>query len=110
MKKPPSKKQVRDKLNREIEAYLDNGGQVHHVLHGETGLTDGRYDERAMAFQKQSQERTPVTDAVRAIEERREARRKARRPAPAPRASRQPRKKVIYDDFGEPLRVVWEDS
>ncbi|MBM97372.1 MAG: hypothetical protein CMI09_16155 [Oceanospirillaceae bacterium] len=109
MRRPPSKDEVREQLNQEIEAFLQRGGEVHQVAHGETGLTDGRYDERAMAFQRQQQERTPVPEVVRAIEERREASKKHRKPSLSshPR-NRQPRKKIIYDDFGEPLRIVWE--
>ncbi|MFL0806005.1 MAG: hypothetical protein K6L60_01815 [Oceanobacter sp.] len=109
MQKSPSKEQVREQLDQEIAAFLQEGGEVHQVAHGETGLTDGRYDERALAFQRQQQTRTPVPEVVRAIEERRDARRtKPRKPTQS--RPRQPRKKVIYDDFGEPLRVVWEDS
>jgi len=60
-----------------------------------------------MSFEKR-QERTPVPDVLRAIDERRDARRKPQKKTTAKRSSG-PKKKVIYDDFGEPLRVVWED-
>ena len=37
--------------------------------------------------------------------------RKRKSPAKKPaKASKRPRKKVIYDDFGEPLREVWVDE
>jgi len=58
-----------------------------------------------MAFEKK-QERTPVSDVLRAIDERKEARKKPQKKAPVKKS---PRQKIIYDDFGEPLRVIWED-
>ncbi len=53
--------------------------------------------------------RTLVPEVVAAIEARRKERLKR---APARKRSRlpQPRRKVIYDDFGEPLRRVWIDD
>ncbi|GAA6145944.1 hypothetical protein NBRC116585_20620 [Thalassolituus maritimus] len=107
MKKRVSKKELRDSLNQDIEQYLEKGGEVHEFDRGESGLVNGRYNEQAMSFEKR-QERTPVPDVLRAIDERREARRKPQRKSETKRQSG-PKKKVIYDDFGEPLRVVWED-
>lgn len=51
--------------------------------------------------------RTPALEVLATIDARRKHRHK-----PATKASprRQPRKKIIYDDFGEPLREVWEDT
>ena len=50
--------------------------------------------------------RTLVPEVVAAIEARRKEQMKRK---PAPKRSRlpRPRRKVIYDDFGEPLRRVW---
>jgi hypothetical protein len=49
-----------------------------------------------------------VSDVLKAIDERKESKKKSpSKPASARKKS--PRKKVIYDDFGEPLRVVWEE-
>jgi hypothetical protein len=40
-----------------------------------------------------------------------EARKKHRKQAAAPkRASRQPKRRLVYDDFGEPLRWEWVDN
>ncbi len=104
--KKPSKRDLRDALNRDIEKYLNKGGEVHEYARGESGLQNGRYHEQSMTFEKK-QERTPVDDVVKAIDERREAR---KRPAPSPKKTpRRPKKKVIYDDFGEPVRVIWEE-
>ena len=107
MKKRASKQEIRDSLKQDIERYLSDGGEVHEFERGESGLVDGRYNEQAMSFEKR-QERTPVPDVLRAIDERRDARRKPQKKTTEKRSSG-PNKKVIYDDFGEPLRVVWED-
>jgi len=105
MKKKSTKQDIRNSLNQDVEEYLRNGGEVHSFERGESGLTDGRYNEQAMAFEKK-QERTPVSDVLRAIDERKEARKKPQKKAPVKKS---PRQKIIYDDFGEPLRVIWED-
>ena len=75
MKKRASKQEIRDSLKQDIERYLSDGGEVHEFERGESGLIDGRYNEQAMSFEKR-QERTPVSDVLRAIDERRDARRK----------------------------------
>lgn len=56
------------------------------------------------AFQQPRSERTYVPEVVAAIEQRR----KSMNSKPKP-VKRQPRKKIIYDDFGEPLRWEWEE-
>jgi hypothetical protein len=108
--KRPTKQEIRKQLDRETEAYLRHGGAVRQVERGATGLVDGRYDERSLAFEKPREERTPVSDVLQVIDQRREAQRKPHKTVTAPASRpRRPKKKVIYDDFGEPLRVVWED-
>ena len=107
MKKRVSKKELRDSLNQDIEQYLEKGGEVHEYQRGESGLDNGRYHETSMTFE-QRQERTPVPEVLKAIDERREARKKTP-PKKSIRRAQGPKKKVIYDDFGEPLRVIWED-
>ena len=104
--KKTSKRDLRDSLNRDIEEYLNKGGEVHQFARGESGLQEGRYHDQSMTFEKR-QERTPVDDVVKAIDERREAR--LRPVSTRKTAIRRPKKKVIYDDFGEPLRVIWEE-
>ncbi|MFK4753157.1 hypothetical protein [Oceanobacter antarcticus] len=107
--KRPTKTEIRQQLNDEVEQYLQEGGEVNEVARGATGLQNGRYDERSMAFEKPKEERTPVPEVLQAIDQRRDSQRKPKRPAAAAsQPRRRPRKKIIYDDFGEPLRIVWE--
>jgi hypothetical protein len=37
-------------------------------------------------------------------------RKKPKKPEAAKKASKRPKKKIIYDDFGEPLREVWSEE
>ena len=50
--------------------------------------------------------RTYVNDMVAKIDERK---RKGIKKPPA-KVTKRPKKKIIYDDFGEPLREVWVDE
>jgi len=54
-------------------------------------------------------ERTYVPEVVAAIEQRKQGMNKSRQNSPTGRRKK-PRKIIIYDDFGEPLRWQWEES
>ncbi len=102
-----SKRQLREQLRRQTEQYLARGGVVKSVLQGESGLTGvstGRSSSELFAGAGR-QPRTSVNDALEALAQRRQA---AKATQPKPRLRR--RKKVIYDDFGEPLREVWVEE
>lgn len=107
--KKPTKQEIRQKLDQETKDFLNRGGAVQEVARGATGLVDGRYDERSLAFEKPREERTPLDQVLIAIDQRREAQRKPARAASSRSKPKRPRKKIIYDDFGEPLRVIWEE-
>ena len=49
-----------------------------------------------------------IEQFLQAIDQRKEAKRS--RPARKAPPRKVPKQKVIYDDFGEPLRVVWQDE
>lgn len=106
MKKKTTKKDLRKSLTDDIEEFLRQGGEVNTFERGESGLVNGRYSEQSMSFEKR-QERTPVSDVLKAIDERKESKKKS--PTKPVQKKKSPRKKVIYDDFGEPLRVIWEE-
>ncbi len=106
MKRHPTKAEQRAELSAQIEAYLNQGGQIEQVQMGATGLIDGKYSNRSLGFERPRQERTPVADLLSTID----ARRRQQGPAPSSRQPKRSRKKVIYDDFGEPLRWVWVED
>lgn len=106
MKKRPSKREIRNQLDQEIVDFLKQGGSVQEMPHGASGLVDGRYGQ-ALTFEGGSEQRTPVNDALKNIDQRKIQNRA--KSTPRSTTPRKPRKKVILDDFGEPVRVIWEE-
>lgn len=110
MKKPVSKSDIRDELLRETECFLQQGGHVKEIPQGISGRDPGDpplYLNRRLFVEPRSP-RTHIPEVVAAIEARRLSR--FRRKPPQKRRLTQPRRTVIYDDFGEPLRRVWKEE
>lgn len=108
VKKPESKADIRAQLERETERFLKRGGEVDSIPRGISGKDPGDppvFLNRSL-FVEPRATRTLVPEVVAAIEARRQEKLKRR---PTRKRSRlpQPRRKIIYDDFGEPLRKVW---
>lgn len=108
MKKPPDKSELRRQLDRETERFLRGGGEIKQVAVGESAFAPGERPPPAPLFNEPKTERTPVDDVVAALNARREAGKRS--PAPRNRRGTRRRKQVIYDDFGEPMRVIWSDE
>lgn len=104
MQKRPTKAELRQQLDDEVQNFIKHGGQVQELPRGATGLVDGRY--QALGFDRRPESRTDVTDVLKTIDQRREQQRKPKTPMRA--TNKKPKKKVIYDDFGDPIRIVWE--
>lgn len=105
VKKPPNKKDVRKDLEKQVEEYLREGGEIKSVDRGISGYERNKpwsHPFQAAPAEEPKKERTPVPEVVAAIEARRH------KAPPKPKRHR-PRKKWIYDDFGEPVRWVWEE-
>lgn len=115
MKLPVTKAELRRELDRQVDAYLREGGAVQNIPRGMSGRPPGAGPLPATPFfhgeafangeaGENREKRTYLVDVIAAIEARRkpQATRKT-----LPR--RRPRKKFIYDDFGEPIRWVWEE-
>lgn len=107
MKKLPTKADLRRELNGEISQYLSSGGTVQHVAAGVSGKDPLNPQKRSMTeiFNGPRQERTPLDHVLADLESRRQKDTK-----PKPKSRSRPKKKVIYDDFGEPLREVWVEE
>lgn len=104
MKPTPTKSQIRAELQQQIQHYLQDGGAVNKVprgISGHDGNTNpfSHYGEKAP-----TQSRTPVNEQIKAMDARKQ-KHAARPPRP-----KKPQKKLIVDDFGEPLRWVWVDE
>jgi len=110
MNRPSTKSEQRAKLSQQVEEFLARGGSIQKLQMGETGLVDGNYNSRNIVIEKTTPAtRTPVPEVVASIEARRRAGKRTSTPKPRTAQPRQ-RRKIIYDDFGEPLRTIWVDS
>ena len=105
MKPLKTKAQVRDEINRQIEDFVHLGGAVAKIAKGISSREPTTQPPIPVSFDGPKTERTPVADVVAAIESR-------RKPKPALKVSRhkRPRKKMILDDFGQPLRWEWVED
>lgn len=106
MSKRPSKADIRKELERQVQDYVRDGGEIKRVRPGESGVEDGAVFHPPFSDGRAAQPRTPALDVLAAID----ARRKQAKQKSKPTARQKPRKKIIYDDFGEPVREVWVDS
>ncbi|RBO82560.1 hypothetical protein [Marinomonas aquiplantarum] len=107
IKPKTTKKETRQELESLVEEFIKAKGEIQQVDMGESGLVDGKYNTSHIGFSEPRQDRTPLNHVVAAIQQ------KKRPPSPPSTAkinNNKPKKKVIYDDFGEPLRWVWEDE
>jgi len=98
-----TKKAVRKELEDEVNRFLNKGGEIEQVEKGISGKEIGaNLNGKSINFDNSGQQtRTPLTEEVKALEERKKQ--KSEKPI-----NRKPTKKIIYDDFGEPLREIWE--
>ncbi|MEE4277843.1 MAG: hypothetical protein V2I82_05155 [Halieaceae bacterium] len=104
------KASLRRELADAVDQYLSRGGQVSQVPSGASAWEPGtRPPPSRPLFSEPADPRTPVSDVVARLEARREAMKARRAPRRRERKPR-PRRRIIYDDFGEPLRHVWEDD
>ena len=106
VKKPISKAQIRSEMNQQISAFLDKGGEVSEIAQGISGRENAQGVLKAdtPAFGEPKTERTYLPEVVAALDAR-----KQKKEPPAKPKNRRPKKKIIYDDFGEPLRWEWEE-
>lgn len=102
--KRPNKKQIRRDHEQKIADFIAQGGTIQCVPPGATGLIDGRPPTRHIRIERTHETRTPIPEVVAAIEARRPGK-TTRKTATKPK--HQSYRKVIYDDFGDPVRVIW---
>ncbi|MEY4590640.1 MAG: hypothetical protein RL497_2716 [Pseudomonadota bacterium] len=94
-----TKAQIRAELARDIAQYLTQGGEVMDVPRGISGFRDNTNPYHFQSEMAPKQERTPLDEVVRTLEARKRSKQSVFKP--------RPKKKLITDDFGEPLRWVW---
>lgn len=102
------KDQLREKLRRQTEEFIARGGHIDRVAPGVSGRGDALRPPPATHFSAGPRpSRTPVPEVVAAIELRRQQR--TLKHKPQGRVAK-PRRTLVYDDFGEPLRWEWKDQ
>ena len=109
LKKPPSKQEIRRRLERQTRSFLNGGGEIESVPLGVSAVDEAISPIKTPIFSGKPQTRTPVTDVIETLRRRREAQLR-RKPQPVRKRKHTRRKQVMYDDFGEPLRVVYHDE
>jgi len=105
MKPIKSKTDVRRELEQEVENYLSGGGEVNVIP---TGLSGNESNKNVFGQQNHfepKKERTSLHEVVKELDSR-----KASKKSVVKQKGSGPRKKLITDDFGEPVRWVWEDN
>lgn len=103
MKALKSKSEERREIENQIQSFLQSGGQIEAIAQGTSGRELGTYALPPVSFQKAKEPRTLLLEEVRAIEAR-----KHKSIKPLPRRQK-PKRVLITDDFGEPLRWAWEE-
>ncbi|MCG8394896.1 MAG: hypothetical protein MI745_17615 [Pseudomonadales bacterium] len=100
-----SKEQQRHRLQRDMERYLAKGGEVHKIPNGVSGAdpVSGKGHQTVLFNGPRQPRRTDLSQVAASIDARKHKPRRQRLAA-------RPRRKLIYDDFGEPLRWVWQDK
>lgn len=99
-----TKAEIRAEIDAQIQQYLSKGGQVNKIPNGISGRNEQENVFTKSSDDKPKQTRTPLDDVVQALEAR-----KKQKTVKTPSAPTKPRKQLIKDDFGEPIRWVWKD-
>jgi len=105
MTRRPDKAQIRNEIDQQVREFVNGGGIINQVEQGETGLGINASLNPNGFSGRPRDSRTPVTEAMANIEIRRKAKTSANYQRP-----KRPRKRMLFDDFGEPLRWVWVDE
>jgi hypothetical protein len=105
MIKRQTKSEIRESLSSEVDEFIKQGGQIKKFDQGDSSLIDGRYDRNQFVYGFPKQSRTPVPDTMQQIDQRKT---QVQKSAPATKTRRV--KKIIYDDFGDPVREIWVEE
>ncbi len=104
MKPQKSKHELRRELGEKIQEYLRTGGKVNTIPAGISGnATNSNLFKTSTQFEPKS-DRTPLTEVVKALENRKNSDK-----TPPVIKKQKPKKRLIVDDFGDPIRWVWDE-
>ena len=98
-----NKRILRQDIIRKTAEYIARGGQIRKFRAGESAERADGPRRKAEFVGTDSSEQNDLTEVILEIDKR-----KTNFKKPPPVCSKSaPRKRIIYDDFGEPLREVW---
>ncbi len=100
-----SKNEQRQELSQLIKEFVESGGEVVRVPSGISGNENNNNLFRSSSQFEPKGDRTPLTDVVKTLEERKQQKSTKTNVI----KSSKPKKKLIVDDFGDPVRWVWEE-
>ena len=100
-----SKEQQRYRLERDMERFLSEGGSISEVPNGVSGAdaVSGKGHQTVLFNGSRQAQRTDLSQVAATIDSRKHKPRRQRLNA-------RPQRKLVYDDFGEPLRWVWQNK
>ncbi|MEH6467560.1 MAG: hypothetical protein V7722_08000 [Porticoccus sp.] len=105
VKKFPTKADLRIELQTQIDDYTRQGGEIDKIPRGLSGRENPQESLQTPLFDGPKTNRTPIPEVVAALDLRSQKNTAVKKPAEKRR-----REKIIYDDFGEPLRKVWVEE
>ena len=105
MKPLKTKAQIRVEIAQQVNEFLNKGGAVDTISPGVSGRDPSTQALVPPTLSQNKGPRTPVPDIIANIE----ARRKPKKTKKS-KLSKNPKKKLILDDFGQPLRWEWADE
>ena len=104
MKPIKTKREIRNEISQQIEEFLQAGGKVNAIPNGVSGNeTNTHLFKHASTFSPK-QNRTPLNNVIKELDERKKS-----KPPNKLAKHKKPKKILITDDFGEPLRWIWKD-
>lgn len=108
VKKLPSKADQRYEIEKQMKDFLNKGKHVNEIARGRSSRDGAENPLLAETWQMDASKGawTYLPEVVDTLEKRRQQ--KTAKPVAA--KAKRPRKRLIYDDFGEPLRWVWVDE
>ena len=103
MKPTKTRRELHSEMDQQVHDFLNQGGLVNEVPRGLSGRPYAQGSLTSIFDGQGQEDRTPLPEVVAAIEAR-------RRPHATSKHKPRPQKKIILDDFGQPLRWEWVEN
>jgi hypothetical protein len=100
MNKKQTKSELRQQLQSELDEFLQKGGNVKSMNIGDTALVNGRLNPYPATEKKQ--EIPKNSNILQSTDEH------THKHSLIKQKDKSPKQKIIYDDFGEAVRIIWQ--